>query len=744
MCARCGAAAAPGARFCAECGAALPVPLPAVDPLLERLARATAGEYDLLRELGRGGMAVVYLAWDRELARHVAIKVLRPELTGEPTMSQRFLQEARTAANLDAHPNVVRVYRATEARGLRYFVMRYVDGCSLEQLLTATGPLPPDLAAYVLDEVALALQYAHERGVVHRDVKPANILLDRQGGVAVTDFGIAKVADADRLTGTGFGFGTPHYMSPEQWRTEAMTPASDQYALGVVAYQTVAGAVPFDGTHYEVQERHLRAEPPALGALRPGVPAALRAVIEVMLAKRPADRFPNLGSVSVALAAIPRDPPARLRERLARLIRSALLPAPGGVDHGAPANTPTRATPREGAAPTSHTVPYLRSEPADADAAPGAADDDPPAVATAAPFATPATGLAVAPLAVASAPGATASDVDADRSGPADAAPDAVPSPRRTRRTRAVPALAAAGLVTVLAGAAVTVWTRGGRASAHRAPRGTDAIVGPTAAAGSALPAAVPATVTTDSDAAGTAAPRTPAAGFGAPATVHVAGAAANGSLRLPLGDSLPLGAVVRDAQGAVLPGVDVAWRSEDARRVGLRDGWAFGLAPGGPVVVAASAGAARAAVRVTVVPRGGRTDGAARATPTRRGAARPSDDEVGAAMQQLVAAITARDIGGLSSRLAPRAADGTPSRNFLVWLRDARGVALAAPPTRGALVTQGGQSRVAVRVPLRWRPAVGPLSWSARRDAIFWLAFAYDGDRWRGSGATLVGRFPP
>jgi hypothetical protein len=383
-CARCGATAAPKARFCAECGAALPAPGSApADPLLAHLARATAGEYDLAGELGRGGMAVVYLAWDRELARQVAIKVLRPELTGDPTMSQRFLQEARTAANLDAHPNVVRVYRATEARGLRYFVMRYVDGCSLEQLLRATGPLPPDLAAHVVNEVALALQYAHERGVVHRDVKPANILLDREGGVAVTDFGIAKVADADHLTGTGFGFGTPHYMSPEQWRSEPMTPASDQYALGVVAYQTVAGQVPFDGTHYEVQERHLRASPPALGAVRPGVPAALRAVVEVMLAKHPIDRFRDLHGVSAALGQIPRDPPARLRERLARLIPAALAAETDGPGRSTIPHATAPEPDRAAAGVAARTVPLV--DPAARAAGPAVAgadvsDPDRPAV----------------------------------------------------------------------------------------------------------------------------------------------------------------------------------------------------------------------------------------------------------------------------------------------------------------------------------------------------------------------------
>ncbi|HEY0779310.1 MAG TPA: serine/threonine-protein kinase, partial [Gemmatirosa sp.] len=304
---------------------------------MARLRVATQGEYDVLREVGHGGMAAVYLAWDRELARYVAIKVLLPELAHHPTMSQRFLQEARTAANLDDHPSVVRVYRAKEAQGLRYFVMKYVDGCSLDQLLRSSGPLAPDLAAHVVDQVALALQYAHEHGVVHRDVKPGNILLDRAGGVVVTDFGIAKVAEAEQLTRTGFAIGTPHYMSPEQWRVEPLTPASDQYALGVVAYHLVTGEVPFDGTQYGIQEQHLRAEPPALSARRDGVPAAFGAVVRVMLAKAPVERFPDLRSVSQALSAIPRDSPPVLRERLSRLIPAANTP---GVREVPPPDVP--------------------------------------------------------------------------------------------------------------------------------------------------------------------------------------------------------------------------------------------------------------------------------------------------------------------------------------------------------------------------------------------------------------------
>jgi serine/threonine protein kinase len=273
-------------------------------------------------------MAVVFLAWDRGLARHAAVKVLRPALSEDPAMARRFLQEGRTAAGLDAHPGVVRVYAAHEARGLRYLAMRYVDGCSLDALLRARGPLPPDLAADVVDQLARALHYAHARGVVHRDVKPANVLLARDGTAALTDFGIASAAANDTLGRGGSGLGTPAYMSPEHWRDEPLTPAGDQYALGVVAHQLAAGRLPFGGSLYAMQQAHLYEPPPALaegdagGALR-----AYAAVAARMLAKAPGDRFPSLGAVADALAAVPRDEPAVLRVRVGRLVRAVAAAA---------------------------------------------------------------------------------------------------------------------------------------------------------------------------------------------------------------------------------------------------------------------------------------------------------------------------------------------------------------------------------------------------------------------------------
>jgi serine/threonine-protein kinase len=208
-----------------------------------QLQAALAGEYSLQRELGRGGMGIVYLARDVHLDRDVAIKVLPPEL-GTAESRERFLREARTAAGL-SHPHIVPIHRVGEADGFVFFVMSYVEGETLGERLRTRGPLPHADAARVLREVAWALAYAHGRGVVHRDVKPDNILLEAETGRAlVTDFGIAQVGDGPGSeTDPGKIMGTAHFMSPEQ-ATGLVDRRSDIYSLGVVGYLTVSGGCP--------------------------------------------------------------------------------------------------------------------------------------------------------------------------------------------------------------------------------------------------------------------------------------------------------------------------------------------------------------------------------------------------------------------------------------------------------------------------------------------------------------------
>jgi len=269
------------------------------DPLFDRLTRALAGRYTLIRELGQGGMATVYLATDVKLGRRVAIKVL-PPTTRAYLGSGRFQREVLFAAQL-SHPNIVPLFEADEADELLFYVMEYVEGDSLKDRLARDGPLAVDEALRIAAEVGDALEYAHETGVVHRDIKPGNILLSR-GHAMVSDFGIAKVvaesgAAADRasITGTGVTVGTAEYMSPEQASGEKRVDArSDVYALAAVLYEMLAGEPPFTGPSVQaIIARVLSDPPPPIRTLRPSLPAHVEAALAAGLAKLPADRPPT-------------------------------------------------------------------------------------------------------------------------------------------------------------------------------------------------------------------------------------------------------------------------------------------------------------------------------------------------------------------------------------------------------------------------------------------------------------------
>src|ERR1700736_2912789 len=265
-------------------------------------ARALAPDFKVLGELGRGGMGIVYLAIDVNLDREVAVKVLPAHLTEPSGVRDRFLREARTAAKL-SHPNIVPVYRADEKDGVVFFVMRHVDGESLAERLASGGPLAPLDAARLLQQVASALDYAHTGGVIHRDVKPENILLERGSDSAlVTDFGIARLMEAAPATATGQVLGTVHYMSPEQVLGERVDGRSDVYSLGVVAFKTVTGRLPFDSrSATAVLVEHVTKEPPKVRSVGPGVPEALAAIIDRCLAKDRAARYQSAGELAAAI-----------------------------------------------------------------------------------------------------------------------------------------------------------------------------------------------------------------------------------------------------------------------------------------------------------------------------------------------------------------------------------------------------------------------------------------------------------
>ncbi len=272
---------------------------------LDRLTAALSARYTVERELGQGGMAVVYLARDLKHHRSVAVKALRPELAAA-LGPERFLREIEIAAQL-THPHVLPLYDSGDAAGVLYYVMPYVEGESLRDRLDREKQLPLDESLRIARAVASALAYAHGRDVVHRDIKPENILL--AGGEAfVADFGIARAITAaagERLTATGIAVGTPAYMSPEQAAGDrALDGRSDVYSLACVLYEMLAGQPPFTGpTTATVVHQHLTAPPPLVTRLRPAVPAALARLIERALAKTPADRFATAGQFAEALAA---------------------------------------------------------------------------------------------------------------------------------------------------------------------------------------------------------------------------------------------------------------------------------------------------------------------------------------------------------------------------------------------------------------------------------------------------------
>jgi serine/threonine protein kinase len=317
--------------------------MPQDSALQQRLTQVLAPGYAVEAEIGRGGMGIVYRAKDTRLKRTVAVKLLPPELAYRDEIRSRFLREAEMAAQL-SHPNIVPIYSVDEKDGCVYFIMAYVDGETLAQRLSMRGRLGIVEARTLLRQVADALAYAHARGVIHRDIKPDNIMLSRDDGHAmVTDFGIARAADdttGTRLTATGVAIGTPAYMSPEQCTGDrAVDGRSDLYSLGVVIYAALAGVPPFAGSNTAaLLVKHLTEIPRPIREVRPDVPDDLVAIINRLLQKNPADRFQDAASVVKALDFPDSIPSAPSVPRIpSPPPRAALPPAP----LAAPAPTPS-------------------------------------------------------------------------------------------------------------------------------------------------------------------------------------------------------------------------------------------------------------------------------------------------------------------------------------------------------------------------------------------------------------------
>jgi len=262
------------------------------------------GRYRVLRKLGEGGMGTVYLAHDTQLGRRVALKVPHFRLLANASVLERFYREARVAAAFD-HPNLCPVFDVGCHDGIHYLTMPFIEGRPLADLIVPDRPWPPRQAAALVQKLALALQVAHAAGVIHRDLKPGNILINQRHEPVITDFGLARLdrGPESHLTAAGTLLGTPAYMSPEQVLGEpaALGPGCDIYALGVILYQLLTGRLPFQGPATAILGRILTEEPPALSQLRPGVDSVLEAICRKAMAKQVADRYPSMAELAAAL-----------------------------------------------------------------------------------------------------------------------------------------------------------------------------------------------------------------------------------------------------------------------------------------------------------------------------------------------------------------------------------------------------------------------------------------------------------
>ena len=309
-CSRCGTPNDDASKFCRSCGLELTATTPTAPGRdqhpemteLDLVREQLKDEYEILEELGRGGMAIVFKAREKQLERDVAIKVLPFSLAFDKEFVERFQREARTSAKLE-HPGIIPIYRVGRSGRVIYFVMKFLRGKPLSAVLAARGTLPPGEIRQILIQVTRALAYAHKSGIVHRDIKPDNIMFDEHGQAVVTDFGIAKAASGGKLTGTGMSIGTPHYMSPEQARAQALDGRSDVYSLGVVAYQSLTGRVPFDGEDsFSIGYKHIMEEIPT-PPLETYDQRTLFEVIKKMMAKAPDERFQSADELAQALEA---------------------------------------------------------------------------------------------------------------------------------------------------------------------------------------------------------------------------------------------------------------------------------------------------------------------------------------------------------------------------------------------------------------------------------------------------------
>lgn len=295
FCPQCGTWNRATSPACQRCNEPLPelerAPFERPDEEITRLRRATGNRYRVLRRLGGGGMADVFVAEQVQLSRRVVIKVLHPHLARDAEVAERFRREAEAAAKL-VHPHICAIHDYGATQDVVFTVMPYLEGGSLADLIQKQRYVEPGRAAMVASQVAMALDYAHRRGVVHRDVKPDNVLFDDDGNAALTDFGIATARFHGRLTASGRAMGTPHYMSPEQAMGKLVDGRSDIYAVGILLYEALVGFPPFDGADsFSVSYKQVHEAPVAPADVSSRVPAVLSEIVMKCLSKQPAARY---------------------------------------------------------------------------------------------------------------------------------------------------------------------------------------------------------------------------------------------------------------------------------------------------------------------------------------------------------------------------------------------------------------------------------------------------------------------
>src|SRR5688572_8605717 len=391
FCRNCGTNLPDGAAFCANCGNATADPAAGTatavaqpggvapidmtpggangeDSLISLTKEHLGKDYRIEKELGRGGMAVVYKAVEIALERTVAIKVVPPDSANVGQAAERFKREAKLAASLD-HPNIIPVYRVGQAGPLHYMAMKFVEGRAVDGIIEQQGALPLSVCIAILKYSATGLAFAHDRKIVHRDIKPANILVDKDGRVMVSDFGIARALEEVSMTASGMMIGTPYYMSPEQCGGQKVSPQSGQYSLGIMGFQMLTGEVPFlADSMVGVIQHHYMTPVPDITVVREGVPKELLDIVYCALNKDPNDRFATTKDMATALENVPQsDKDFEEAERILKelssgkaipKIRTGTLPplaltisGPGPKVQPRPVSTPRPRTMNPSAAP---------------------------------------------------------------------------------------------------------------------------------------------------------------------------------------------------------------------------------------------------------------------------------------------------------------------------------------------------------------------------------------------------------